>query len=368
MNRFSAICGLTLFAISLSACSSEPEPAAVAASEVPTTVVTADEALSTLQSVLDATGTTRSTARAFDAANLEVFTDGAATRADEEKALAYIVNFDGGGYAILGADTRQAPVVALIGKGTLTSAMLREADQNLNAGADATSLIRASIARYLKHKTTEAAPETTRAGIQPVIVKEFRDSLMLTSWSADEPLLENWSRTKIALAQMMVYNAEYERYYPTMIYGYVLRWSNIAPVATYRHLADADPFERFSFQDMLMMPLDEYLQNATSIEDICYMFTKSNAYSDATAITVDSEKVREMIYLREIPTFAQFTNLKGQGWVMDGWMKMQQGGIDYDLVHCKFANDLNGTDDGFYELSAIDRGIVLPQEMFYYSL
>ncbi len=369
--------GLLLSAAMISGCSSDAtEQNAVPAAEPTSTALTAEQAADNLRTVLDATRSTRSSLPTFDAADIQVFTDGAATRSGEEQALAYIVNFDEGGYAILGADSRQAPVLALMNSGRMAPEMLLEARQAVDDGrkTDAVTMIRASMAGYLRAKVSDSPAQASPAGFQPIIVQEFRDSLLSTSWSPADELLKNCSRTKIALAQIMVYNANAEGYYPTMIYGYVLRWCDIAPIMNYKHLDNPDLVARLAFETMLMSPLQKFIADNSPysvLSDIHSMFQYANAYKQAIPMAIDTEKVREMIYLNANPTIACFDKspVQDEGWVMDGWMKMQQGGITYNLVHCKFGKDQRGTDDGFLELSALDGpGVRFTQHMLYYTI
>lgn len=56
--------------------------------------------------------------------------------AAEDAPLCYIAQFEGGGYAILGADVKQGGVIAYIPNGTLTASELAEAKAATDRGED----------------------------------------------------------------------------------------------------------------------------------------------------------------------------------------------------------------------------------------
>lgn len=354
------------------ACSTDNQPDPIPAPQSQETAVSVDAALSNLRSIFDATQTTRaghSEVPSFDAGDVQILTGSSQTRSGEGRNLAYLVNFEQGGYAILGADTRQAPLIALAKNGSVTPESLLQAKAAVESGqkVDAPTLMKASMLEYLNRKVGEEPRVSAQTRALPVIIKEIQDTLLKTMWSPAETQLANVSRTKIALAQMMVYNGEFRRYYPTMIGVHVLRWCMIAPVAKYRHLSETSSV---AFSAMLLTPLNEYVHNDASsvLSSICTMFRYSNAYTNTIVSDVDAEKLRQMIFVEKKPTIACFegTKMEHDGWVMDGWMKMVAYGVESNLVHCKFGKDYVGTDDAYYEMSAISGAAGYPQKMLYY--
>lgn len=371
MRKFFPLGSLLLAAMTV-ACSTGNEPAPIPAPQSQATAVSVDAALSNLRSVLDATQTTRAGRNdvpSFDAEQVQILTGSSQTRSGEGRNLAYLVNFEQGGYAVLGADTRQAPLIALAKNGSVTPESFLQAKEAVESGrkVDAPTLMKASMLEYLNRKVAEEPRVSAQTRALPITIKEFQDSLLKTMWSPSETELANMSRTKIALAQMMVYNGEFRRYYPTMIGVHVLRWCMIAPVANFRHLSQTSSF---AFSAMLLKPLNEYVRNDASpvLSSICTMFRYSNAYTNTIVSDVDAAKVRQLIFVDQKPTVACFEGMtmEHEGWVMDGWMKMVANGVESNLVHCKFAKDYFGSDDGYYELSAISGAAGFTQKMLSY--
>lgn len=367
MRKFFPLGSLLLAAMTV-ACSTSNEPDPLPAPQSQATAVSVDAALSNLRSIFDATQTTRAGRNdvpSFDAEQVQILTGSSQTRSGEGRNLAYLVNFEQGGYAILGADTRQAPLIALAKNGSVTPESLLQAKAAVESGqkVDAPTLMKASMLEYLNRKVEEEPRVAAQTRALPVTIKEFQDSLLKTMWSPAEKELANMSRTKIALAQMMLYNGEFRRYYPTMIRDYVLKWSLIGDLANRRHITG-------SYIGILLDPLNAYVRNDASpvLSSICTMFRYSNAYTNTIVCDVDAEKLRQMIFVEKKPTIACFegTKMEHEGWVMDGWMKMVAFGVESNLVHCKFGKDYVGTDDAYYEMSAISGAAGYPQKMLSY--
>lgn len=367
MRKFFPLGSLLLAAMTV-ACSTSNEPDPLPAPQSQATAVSVDAALSNLRSIFDATQTTRAGRNdvpSFDAEQVQILTGSSQTRSGEGRNLAYLVNFEQGGYAILGADTRQAPLIALAKNGSVTPESLLQAKEEVESGrkVDAPTLMKASMLEYLNRKVAEEPRVSAQTRALPIIIKEFQDSLLKTMWSPEETQLANMSRTKIALAQMMLYNGEFRRYYPTMIWNYVLKWSLIGDLAKDRHITG-------DYIRILLDPLNAYVRNDASpvLSSICTMFRYSNAYTNTIVCDVDAEKLRQMIFVEKKPTIACFegTKMEHEGWVMDGWMKIVANGVESNLVHCKFGKDYVGTDDAYYEMCAISGAAGYPQKMLSY--
>lgn len=368
MRKFFPLGSLLLAAMTV-ACSTSNEPDPLPAPQSQATAVSVDAALSNLRSIFDATQTTRAGRNdvpSFDAEQVQILTGSSQTRSGEGRNLAYLVNFEQGGYAILGADTRQAPLIALAKNGSVTPESLLQAKAAVESGqkVDAPTLMKASMLEYLNRKVEEEPRVAAQTRALPVTIKEFQDSLLKTMWSPAEKELANMSRTKIALAQMMLYNGEFRRYYPTMIRDYVLKWSLIGDLANRRHITGG-------YISILLDPLNAYVRNDASpvLSCICTDFLRcSNSYNSASVSAVNVQTVRQMIFVDKKPTVACFEGMtmEHEGWVMDGWMKMVANGVESNLVHCKFAKDYDGSDDGYFELSAISGAAGFTQKMLSY--
>lgn len=111
----------------------------------------------------------------------------------QDAPLCYIAQFDGGGYAILGADKKQASVVAYVPKGSLTAAELAAAKAKTDRGEDyeTPTFIHAGIVEYLEAaQDGKVSPETngivrndveTRVILLPLEPVDTR--LLRTQWT-----------------------------------------------------------------------------------------------------------------------------------------------------------------------------------------
>lgn len=367
MKRFNSILGIFLSAVFTTACTTglDEQPMDTAFQPKESTVVSVDQAVANLRTVLDATSATR-TAPTFDTSTIETYTDGAVTRAGEEKALAYIVNFEQGGYAILGADRRQSPLLALVNEGSMTPVLLREAQAAVETGAivDAPTMIRASISKYLEAKTLEPCLTAAQTRSLPFVILEQRDSMMKTAWSPDESKFAATSHTAIALLQMLVYNGRYNNIFFTWYQGRVLNWKVISGVAEYRHLNEAPQVHIDGF-NVLLFP---YFHTMSSFADSIGTLGQIDCYQEITSVPLSAENVRSMVYIDKKPTVACYdlASLQGNGWVIDGWMKLSMNGMVSCHGYCKFGADLKGSDNGFYDLEAATYGISITQSMLAY--
>lgn len=369
MKKINLLFGSLLAMALTAACTSESEPTAEPLSAQPeNSEVTVDAALQRLDRFMEAAGfnvATRGESARPDSRNVEVFTDAAATRADGGRALAYVVNFDEGGYAILGADTRQAPVIALTQTGSMTAGDLLEARRAVEAGekTDAPTRMNASIVNYLAACATQpAAPAAEPRGFN---ILEQQNSLTKTLWSPDE--ISNMSRTKIELAQMMVYVAQTLRIYKEFIDETVYNWSLICTTSEYAHLkqvpgAGADA--HIMLQNLIHANVHD--QSASILADASALLKKNNLTT--TVVTVNESLCRDMIFQRQRPTIACYDGMTMQteGWLMDGWLKTSTNGVVSTMVYCKFAKDYNGTDNGYFEINAINSGVNFTQKMLSY--
>lgn len=119
--------------------------------------VTEKEALKHLESQLALLGNTRA---ARNVASVDPIIENQVTRsADNETVIGYIANFENGGYAVLGADVRQSPVVALCDLGSLSTADLYAAKNNCGGdpmqSENLANFVHASVLAYLERQIKE---------------------------------------------------------------------------------------------------------------------------------------------------------------------------------------------------------------------
>lgn len=151
------------------------------------------------------------------------------TASVDEQPLAYVVNFLGGGYAVLGADVRQGVVIALVEKGCLSAETLVAAKAALDAqegDVDLPTQVNGGMATYLVEALNRAyqpqlsEPET-RWGI------DMNAPLLKTEWSQWSPYNQHYqSQTGknypvgcvcLALTQMLIYNKNVHNIGPSVI-------------------------------------------------------------------------------------------------------------------------------------------------------
>ncbi len=362
MSKVNSFLGLLVSAILLTACSSDRESAGEITAQSRTTEVSVETALSNLRAMLGATAATRGETRSFGVGDVAVF-PADATRAEADQPLAYIVNFGDGGYAILSADSRQAPILALVDRGSLTPQMLSRAKEAADAGldVDAPTMMRASIVDYLACKTGKTLVAAETRAVPAITILEQQDSLMATAWSPAEPQFADTERTAIALLQTMVYNARHNGLYFATYHDRVLNWSAIAGVSGYRHFSAAPEVNRDAFAIMLF----PHFNTLSDLGQITETLGQIAVYEGIGTVPLTEENVRSMVYLDKKPTVACFdgTVMEKEGWAMDGWLKMSVGGVVGTYVYCRFGKDMQGTDNGFYELEAATRGVRFEQRM-----
>ena len=139
--------------------------------------------------------------------------------------LAYIVNFAEGGYAVVGADSRQGGVVARVEKGSMDAATLAAAKQSIDkaeaeADIDLATYVNSKVALQLQ--AIERAPEadrSIRSGGAPqhtVDADRNQQHKIENGWDQWSPFNQYYYQqtgnnypvgcVALALAQVMIYN------------------------------------------------------------------------------------------------------------------------------------------------------------------
>lgn len=285
----------------------------------------------------------------------------AETRAAEEPVpLAYIVNFDAGGYAILGADLRQEPVVAIVNEGSMTAETLAAARRTGNTGeaGDSPVFVNAMVTDYLVKSLAENAPQPR---IQDWVIKEHKMPMLLTKWGPRNA----FSTGCVAICQLLVYNGRFNRVRPPQFMGYrIPDWTALSAAA-----ATATPSSTCKDQvDNLCIEVNSLIwpiQSGTrQIETITTKIQRSASsyYKNTHFINLISShdisdaaagRIRSRLWENNMPIYMEGNSPTAghHAWVIDGWMlKELPTGIGWQYyAYCNFG--LNGSGDGLYSFS-----------------
>lgn len=378
---------LTALILSAAACSDDHAPVAAPDNPQPAALATipVETALADLQWHLEQMpqGTRAAT---YDATDVQVLrrSDFAATRSEADEAdapLAYVVNFQDGGYAILGADPRQSSVIALVGNGSMQPADLVAAKRAVDSGetVDTPTFIDALVAAYILQ-----APQDPQA--QPRIVgppsgewriAEHQPAMVKTKWGQNGIynkycLDKVGNRTAagcvaIATAQLLLYNHQTYGKGPHYITGWNLDWTKLDQAANYADLNDApaavqDAAAKFihevgiatkvSYEDSSSLSgisnVMEFMQSKPmqsiyrQVEKYRFPGTSNpnNPYNpfppqELDRLTFIDYYIRPMLYLSKLPIYISAQTgfpdetgkdkdgkeIMGHAWLLDGWQK-----------------------------------------------
>lgn len=363
-------------------------------------VVSVDAALDELQCVLnDMHGNTRSVGR--DVKEVQILRKGdvVSTRSEVEDSdcpLAYVVNFENGGYAVLGADVRQTPVIAVVGSGEMTPEVLVNAKRVVDAGeqVDTPTYFNALVENYIE--TAPSDPDNQARIIGPPAtgdwkVAEYQDHLTVTNWDQGFPFNKYCIEdgvvcpagcTPLAVVQVLVHNHMYYGTGPTSIGSYVPDWTRIDfyaryPYKVYAEMSgnDADFYKDAvaKFVHKIGVVLDtEYTSKSSraSFQHVAPLLQSVSGYTNIQEIRQNKsgesamkQAIREMVFVNKVPVPMTGTikNSSGHTWVVDGWQLKQkpygygQPNAYYTqtFVYCNFG--WNGTDDDrLYEYGIFD--------------
>ncbi len=332
--------------------------------------------------------------------------------------LCYIAQFEGGGYAILGADVRQGGVIAYVPEGSLTASELAAAKVATDRGEDyeTPTYIHACIVDYL-----EAAAD----GLVPVAEAESRAEvqtrglefpggnfdpdapvqLMKTTWHQDAPFndacpLISGQRAKVgcvalALGQILAYNKKTFGIGPTVIESYVPGASIFYPNWNYITQAIETPTPAgtylYAIQSYLAaigkavgMNYDVDMSTTYSYPNVVNFLKKIDGYNNIAYKSASLNDIKTQIKTNKTPVYArgpaQYDDISigiekggGHAWVIDGWQSKKEwgatgGGIigdtmtDVDYLYCRFGYP-NAKYDGWYRYISL-----IPAESMIYRL
>lgn len=366
-TKFTKFWLLALTAVLVTGCATDNEPATTSQPE--SYDVSEEAALSHLRSMLDGFSKTRTSAYSFDAEDVQTLRTGAVqqTRSEADEALAYIVNFDEGGYAILGADRRLAPVIAVVEQGTMSPETLAAAKEKMDAGEelDLATYIDATVVGNMIRTLND--PTIAPSTIVDIELVESAGPLMRTCWGPQDI---NAPSSTIALAQMLLYNAKYKEHYPSLIYNHGVNWNLILEAATTPHLGDGAGYNRTSLNDLtkaITAGIEARLGGSgdTQIERVIGLMKRTESYYELYSYeyfyhSIGFNLARDMILNKNLPVFMnkQETETNSFSWVIDGWLKYKytnvapgEGVQGASYVFVNFG--MGGTHNGYYQLPNI---------------
>lgn len=347
--------------------------------------------------------------------------------AGEDAPLCYIAQFEGGGYAILGANDKQAPVVAYVPKGSLTAQELADAKAAADRGEDyeTPTYINACVVEYLQDAAEglvgNEAETITRSGgpiewpFKPLPSPDDPVQLMNTTWHQDSPynkfcFTSDGKQAKVGcialtLGQIMAYNKKTFNIGPSKIQPldgtataadiYYPAWESIT-----KAIETATPNLSYIYEigrylskigRALKMDYGIKISNA-SVLDAAQFLREQAGYKNVSCRRATLQDIKNQIRNFGTPVFAsgpaQIDNpaldiYKGgnHAWVIDGWklkthrVPIGDGFIgdypkDFDYLYCRFGYP-NATYDGWYQydtLIALEAHAYRIVEIIYYTL
>lgn len=386
----------------LSSCARDESDTATPVVAEDSHLVPVETALAALERFRPDETATRSEKRSI--ADIEIFTRKAGasgTRtAAPEAPLAYIVHFEGDGYAILGADDRQAPVVAYVPKGRLSAAELsaaKAAARTPGCGLDVQ--VRAAVVNYLEkaaantlsYATCFVSPETRSSDRQRIVAPPAQPTTLLQcAWEQGDPYnascdLIGGSRAKtgsaaLALGQALISNHRQYGLGPTTLTyrtgsmgafrAYSPNWetlhgtitSSTPPqitvvkneLAKYLYVLGKVTGTQYGTSQSVTEPWNVYL----------FLYNHLQDYNNIVLGTPDAQLIRRMVLIKKLPVIA-FSSWK-DAWVIDGWQEIASPTPDGQSVlinyyHCRYG--MGGTDDGWY--AYMQEPVVMSQTLTY---
>lgn len=392
MQTFPSLCSAA-FAIALltgsaalSSCARDESDTAPPVVAEDSHLVPVETALAALERFRPDETATRSEKRSI--ADIEIFTRKAGasgTRtAAPEAPLAYIVHFEGDGYAILGADDRQAPVVAYVPKGRLSAAELsaaKAAARTPGCGLDVQ--VRAAVVNYLEKAAANAlpyatcfvSPETRSSDRQRIVGPPAPPIILLEcDWEQGDPYnascdLINRVRPKtgsaaLALGQILLCNRRtfnicphHITYRPPMSLDlvYVPQWTYLSQTITSQYLPN-DGNVRNALAKFLSV-LGKATSTRYGIEesttepaDVASFLSTIPEYPSTRLSAPDYNTLKRMVLIKKKPVIV-FSNSK-EAWVIDGWQEETTTASNgqttkTDWCHCRFGR-ARGSGNGWY--------------------
>lgn len=322
--------------------------------------VPVEEALAKLQCSLDAMQT-RSSSRTVAGVETLFGSEVVGTRAAGADApLAYVANFEEGGYAILGADLRQDPVVAIVNENSMTPETLAAAKRAMDAGeeVDTPTYVNALVADYLVRSLAENQPQPRIGSWE---IKEHKTPMLITKWGQNKHYGYGLNPATVAISQIFVYNRKFNRVGFAQLGGYTPNWSALNTAATMVEPTGGCEEEVFKLcqvvDDTILLNLkgrstietvEDIIRRSMSSYKMVQIWDVSTSPDDMMSLV--SGRIRNMLYLNNIPIYIEGVSSTGSrhAWVIDGWqMKEMQGtSMRQYLVYCNFGQD--GVGDGLY--------------------
>lgn len=306
--------------------------------------------------------------------------------AGQDAPLCYIAQFEGGGYAILGANDKQAPVVAYVPKGSLTAQELADAKAAADRGEDheTPTYINACVVEYLQdaaeglveNEAEIAENVETRTDI-PIHWEPLKETLMFTEWDLWAPYNGSCGTDRfgnpnsagcvaIALSQIMIYNMVNFGIGPNSIHHptfytqgdvYYPVWLSLNKTID----GATPPNNQFILRD-----LADFIHEIGRSVGMIYKSDESTAfdndaakflnqvvkYKNVSLRTATATDMKKMIATNKTPVFASGNS---HAWVIDGWRETKEiftnaaGGsitINYNYFYCRYG--FGGESDGWY--------------------
>lgn len=367
--------------------------------------VPVDKALAALDAFEGGHGETRTAER--EVSTVEVLSRSAVvpqTRAGEvveDAPLAYIVNFQGGGYAVLGADTRQNGVIALVEKGSLGAETLATSKQALDTAKGAVDLHTyihgTTVTALLDLQETPQTRYIPDEGDGPIITGgginvgfattiEYQAPLLKTEWTQWAPYNTkcSWIEGREvpvgchaqALAQVVIYNRSVHGYGSITLGGpvgggsytptwYLLEKAIETPVPAWEYMNEVSNL-LYWLGVKMQMTYSPLMSIAKMIHVIPFL-QDYLGYKNVSYKPVSMDDIRQLVWVKKAPIevdggvkeeyHSENLDLTKPGnhiWVVDGWQKLRHEmkipivNTTYytysSYVHCRFgyAGELDG--------------------------
>lgn len=346
--------------------------------------VTPEEAVQLLQTVIG-----DETTRSVSISDVQTLTKGnftQTTRSGADDEVIYIVDIEGGGSAIMGADKRMEPIYAVLDNTKITAEQLVGATtRSESEGED----IEDYVLGLLNNAILCDIQEVETAGIEmPIIPRDYtwsvttitaqQEKLLKTAWHQSSPFNNNYPICTntgeryaagcgpIALAQILYYNR-----FPNSINGVAFDWDLIEEYeeGNLNH-SNSATIEVANFVYKIKEASGaSYASNGATGLNIsdARNFMRNVGYNNTSVVDYSLIDVMTMVYARKLPVYIRGTNQYNSSdrhaWVIDGcnvykidhWVRHYSDAVNYteyientvntNLVHCNFGwqnKNLNG--------------------------
>lgn len=345
--------------------------------------VTPKEAVQLLQTVIG-----DETTRSVSISDVQTLTKSnftQTTRSGADDEVIYIVDIEGGGSAIMGADKRMEPIYAVLDNTKITAEQLVGATtRSESEGED----IGDFVLGLLNNAIQSDIQEVETAGIEmPIIPRDqywtdtvvvaYQEPLLKTQWGQEEPFnnlygINPYSGNRfyagcgpIALAQILYYNR-----FPSSINNVAIDWDLIEEYEVgNNNPSNSATLEISNFIYQIKLgtgaePSDPEYSDETGITvQDALDFLRSNGYTDAELEDYSAYMISIMVGERQLLVFTsgfyydENNNKVGHAWVIDGcniyrieeWRRhyitelLYEDNIEsyesFNIVHCNFGWD-----------------------------